>query len=295
MGIAHQLTTIFCQVDDFCNELDRGIKSYLLEDKGKHCKRGPNGCLSDSEIMTILIMFQNIRYKNFKTFYTCHVIPYWSHFFPTLPSYNRFVELMKKALFPMTLFVQTRAGKQTGIYYIDSTSLPVCKLKRSKRNRTFKHIAEYGKTSMGWFFGLKLHLVINEQGELMAFCLTKGNKHDSTQADTLFANLEGLAFGDKGYISNKITEKLMNNGLKLITRKRKNMKNNPVISDYEKQLLNQRGIIETVIDHLKHGFQVWHTRHRSPVNSLTHLMSALAAYVIEPLKISAIKMIEGAC
>ena len=294
MNVAHQITSIFCEVDDFCNELEEQIKGGLIcgPNSGRK-KRGPCTSLSDAEIMTILIMFQNIRYRDFKTFYCCHVQKYWQNYFPNLPSYNRFVELMKLVIFPLTLFAQAKTGKKTGIYYIDSTSLPACKLIRSKRNRTFKNVAKYGKTSVGWFFGLKLHIVINEQGELMAFKITKGNRHDSKEAVSLFAGLDGVAFGDKGYISKKITAKLLEAGLKLITKVRKNMKEKIDMSKLEKQLLNQRGIIETVIDHLKHHYQVWHTRHRSALNALTHLISAIAAYTLEPLKISALKMLEG--
>ena len=85
----------------------------------------------------------------------------------------------------------------------------------------------------------------------------------------------------------------MQGGLKLITRKRKNMKEKQELSSHEKQLLNQRGIIETVIGHLKHCYQVWHTRHRSIINAMTHLVAALAAYAIEPLKLSATKLLSN--
>jgi Transposase DDE domain len=108
----------------------------------------------------------------------------------------------------------------------------------------------------------------------------------------LLKQLEDLAFGDKGYISQQLFEKLLDRGLKLITRKRKNMKAS-ALSNYEKQLLNQRGIVETVIGHLKQHYQIWHTRHRSIINAITHVISALAAYAIEPLKISAIKRLNS--
>lgn len=199
--------------------------------------------------------------------------------------------MISRAIFPLTLFTQLRSGKRTGIYYIDSSCLPVCHLKRQKRHKTFEAIAEFGRTSMGWFFGLKLHIVTNDKGELMAFKITKGNRQDSKTAQSLLGVLQGLAFGDKGYIGKQLFEQLLKQGLKLITRTRKNMKEKPILSAYEKQLLNQRNLIETVIDHLKHHYQVWHTRHRSILNALTHLVAALSAYAIEPLKLSAIKLI----
>ena len=244
-----------------------------------------------SEIMTIQIAFQMIGYRNFKTFYTGYVMQYWRKHFPTLLSYNRFVELMSHSLYPLTIFAQIKSGKKTGIYYIDSSCLPVCHLKRSRRNKTFDEIAQYGKTSVGWFFGLKIHLVVNDRCELIAFKITNGSQHDNTVAQKILNGLQGLAFGDKGYLGKKIFDALYKEGLKLITRKRKNMKNIAPLSEYERQLLNQRGIIETIFNCLKHKYHIWHTRHRSIFNAMSHLVAALAAYVIEPLKITAIKQL----
>jgi hypothetical protein len=126
----------------------------------------------------------------------------------------------------------------------------------------------------------------------MAFKITRGNANDAKSSESLLKSLEGLAFGDKGYISKKLFSRLLENGLKLITRTRKNMRSIEY-TKFEKQLLDQRGIIETVINHFKHHCHVWHTRHRSVFNAITHLMAAIAAYVIEPLKISAIKLLSS--
>lgn len=285
-----RLVGIFCQIDDFCKELDDYSQHYLLAGPAKG-KRGPPGGLAVSEIMTILVMFQMSRFRDFKNFYTGFLSVYHKSYFPQLPSYERFISIMNRAIFPLTIFTQMNGGKRTGIYYIDSSCLPVCHLKRSKRHKTFDAIAEYGKTSVGWFFGLKLHIVTNDKGALLAFKITQGSCSDSKEAGSLLKSLQGLAFGDKGYLGKKLFDQLFAKGLKLITRKRKNMKEKLDLSSYEKQLLNQRGIIETVIGHLKHCYQVWHTRHRSMLNAMTHLVAALAAYAIEPLKLSAIKLI----
>ena len=265
-----QLTDIFCKIDDFCKEIDkyRHTKLFPLPNASK---RGPSCCLSESEIMTILIFFQQSGYRNFKTFYTGFLMKYWIQAFPNLPSYNRFLELMPRVISHLIIFSQTYSGKKTGIYYIDSSCLPVCHLKRSSMNKTFKNIAEYGRTSVGWFFGLKFHLVINNQGELIGFKITRGNKHDATAGESLLQCLQGIVFGDKGYIGKELFSRLLKTGLKLITRTRKNMKPKNY-SHFEKQLLDQRGIIETVINHFKHRFHIWHTRHRSVLNlSLIHI------------------------
>jgi len=288
----NQLTYIFCDIDDFCKELNGYMKNKLLPSpNGDQVRRGPSCCLSDSEMMTILIFFQSSSFRNFKHFYTGFLCIYWKCEFPNLPSYNRFIEIMNKVIFPLTLFTQLRSGKRTGFYFLDSTCLPVCHLKRSTRHKTFDEIAQYGRTSVSWFFGLKLHIVINDRGELMAFKITRGNKNDAKACESMLQFLKGLAFGDKGYISKQLFARLLEKGLKLITRTRKNMK----LIDYcplEKQLLNQRGIVETVINHFKHHYHIWHTRHRSVLNAMTHLIAGLAAYVIEPLKISAIKLLS---
>jgi hypothetical protein len=289
----NQLTPIFCQIDDFCKELnqysqDKGLPSP----KSRGGSRGPKRCLSNSEIMTILIFFQSSGWRNFKHFYIQFLCVYWKKEFPNLPSYNRFIEIMNRIVFHLVLFSQVNSGKRTGIYYIDSTCLPVCHLKRSRRHKTFDEIAKYGRTSVGWFFGLKLHIVINERGELIAFKITRGNVNDSVASETILKSLEGIVFGDKGFISKKLFSKLLEKGLKLITRTRKNMKSMSY-SPIEKQLLNQRGIIETVINHFKHHYHIWHTRHRSVINAITHLMAGIASYVIDPLKISAIKLLSA--
>ena len=283
MDIADQLTRIFCEIDDFCKAFDENNQDNLLPSPNHTGRpRGRKAGLSTSEIMTILVMFHQIRFRDFKTYYA-FVARYWANEFPGLPGYTRFISIMNRAILPLIIFIQLRSGKRTGIYYIDSSGLPVCHIKRSKRHKVFDNVAQYGKTSVGWFFGLKLHIVVNDKGELIAFKITQGNQHDAKEAVPLLSKLDGLAFGDKGYLGKKIADELLAKGVKLITRKRRNMKKD-ILTDYEQQLLNQRGIIETVIGHLKHHYQVWHTRHRSKLNAMTHLASALAAYVIEPLK-----------
>lgn len=157
MKAMHQLTTIFCQLDDFCNEFDSHIAHLSLPAPASTRKHGPECGLSDSEIMTILVMFHMIRFSDFKTFYCDYVQQYYCSAFPNLPSYARFIVIMKRVIFPLLIFTQLHSGKRTGIYYLDSSCLPVCLLKRSKRHQVFDEIAKYGKTSVGWFFGLKLH------------------------------------------------------------------------------------------------------------------------------------------
>ena len=178
-------------------------------------------------------------------------------------------------------------GKQTGTYYVDSTKLAVCDNHRIHSHKVFKDIAARGKTSTGWFYGLKLHLVINEQGELMSICFSPGNVSDNNESvmDQLCRNLEegGKIFGDAGYVSQKLFELLWEQGLKLITKIRKNMKNK-ILGMKEKILLKKRFIVETVIDLLKNHNDLWHTRHRSIDNGFNNMLACLAAYNFRELK-----------
>jgi len=172
-------------------------------------------------------------------------------------------------------------GKQTGTYYVDSTKMAVCDNHRIHSHKVFKTVAARGKTSTGWFYGLKLHLVINEQGELMGICFSSGGVTDNNLSvmEHLCALLEpkGTIYGDAGYVSQNLFEMLWEQGLQLITKIRKNMKNK-VLKMKDKLLLKKRSLIETVIDLLKNILDLWHTRHRSIANGANNALACLAAY-----------------
>lgn len=278
-----KITEIFVKVDDFCIECEAELKKYRLEGGGKRDRKAK---LSESEIITILIYFHFGSFRNFKSYYIHHVCAHLTSDFQSLVSYNRFIELQPRCAIPFMLFLKMRCmGTCTGVNYIDSTPLRVCHNRRIHNHKVFSDIAERGHCSMGWFFGFKLHLIINDKGELMSFYLTKGNVDDRNVKvlTQMTENLFGKLFGDKGYISQALSDLLFEDGVQLITKVRKNMKNKP-LSDIEKILLRKRSLIETVNDELKNICQVEHTRHRSVTNFLINILSALAAYSFFPKK-----------
>ena len=130
--------------------------------------------------MTIIILFHTSSYLNFKSFYNDFVSQHLSSFFPRLVSYNRFVELMPTTCLPLCSYLHQRKGVVTKIAFIDSTPITVCHPKKASSNKVFKELAKWGKNSMGWFFGFKLHLIINEYGELLAFKITTANLKSNT-------------------------------------------------------------------------------------------------------------------
>jgi hypothetical protein len=276
------LLELFCDVDDFCLEFEPKWQAHLLGSGVKRRNRRGGLCLS--EIMTILIHFHQSCYRNFKSYYTRHVQKYLGREFPGLVSYQRFVELMPRALVALAFYLRRSFGRCTGISFIDSTPLAVCRNQRIKRHKVFAGLAARGKTSMGWFFGFKLHLVVNDQGELLGCYLTAGNIDDRKPVPHLAKELFGKLIGDKGYISQKLTAQLMDTlGVHLLTFLRSNMNGRLVVHN-DVLLLRKRAIIETINDQLKNISQIEHSRHRSPVNFIINLFAGLIAYCRQPKK-----------
>ena len=275
------IINLFCIVDDFCQLFLPEWDKHLIENGLK--KRNRRGHLSPSEIIAIYIHFQQSHYRDFKNYYTLHVCSHLPHLFPKLVSYPRFIVLVKSILVPLCFFLQTIYAEKTGIYFIDSTLIKVCHIKREKQHRVFKGLAKKGKSTMGWFFGFKLHLIINDKGELIAFKLTAGNVDDRAPVVDLTKNLIGKLIGDKGYISQQLFDELFQQGLQLVTRIKKNMKNKLMLL-VDKLLLRKRALIETVNDQLKNISQIEHTRHRNVWNFLANILAALIAYALQPKK-----------
>ncbi len=206
-------------------------------------------------------------------------------YFPNAVSYNRFVERIPDQLALLYMFLKycTLSSRRTKTYFADSKKLPqrrppVCHNLRIHSHKVFAGIAQRGKSSTGWFYGLKLHLLINEYGEIINFIITPGNIADNNDhaLRTLLAGCQGKCYADKGYLT-KLFEELYAQGLHLITKIRKNMKNKLMLFS-DKIKLKKHGLIESVNDLLMTVFDIDHTRHRSPVNAIAHAFSGLIAY-----------------
>ena len=276
-----KVTEIFCLIDEFSKEFEHFIQKSLIGVKSKR-----PSTMSSSEIMTIIVLFHTGCFRNFKHFYIGYVQKHMQNEFPNTVSYNRFTELMQNNLLPLTMFLKTCClGNCTGISFVDSTPVRVCKNKRIKRNRVFKDIANIGKSTMGWFYGFKLHLIINDKGEILNFSITQASTDDREPLKTqsFIKKLFGKLYADKGYIGKELMLNLFNDGIHLITHIKNNMKNS-LMTMRDKILLRKRSVIETVNDELKNMCQIEHSRHRSLGNFLTNLISGLIAYYFFPKK-----------
>ena len=278
------LLELFEHVDDFCQIFLPKLEQLLLNNGD--IKRRRERSLSISEVMTILIHFHQSHYRNFKAYYCEHVVPHLRNEFPNLVSYTRFVDFIPSALLPLcAYFKQACLGDCTGVSFIDSTSLDVCLNQRIASHKVFAGLAERGKTSTGWFFGFKLHLVINDRGELLNALLTPGNVDDRKPVPKLVRKLFGKVFGDKGYISQPLYELLQQTfGVQLVTKLRSNSKNRLPMPFIDRILLRRRAIVESVIDQLKNISQIEHSRHRSVTIFLANLICGLIASAHQPKK-----------
>lgn len=276
-----KITEIFYLTDEFCLQFDESISNHSL---GNQAKRKPR--MSQSEVITIVVMFHYGAFKNLKHFYLHYIKKHLSVDFPNTVSYNRFVELVQSTVLPMTLFLKTCClGECTGISFVDSTPIRVCKNKRIPRHKVFDGLAQRGKSTMGYFFGFKLHFVINDKGEILNFVITPGNTDDREplKDKRFIEKLKGKLYADKGYISQQLTEVLFVDGLHLITQIRNNMKN-VFMEMKDKIMLRKRSVIETINDELKNICSIEHSRHRSFGNFVTNLISGLIAYCFFPKK-----------
>lgn len=278
------ITELFSFLDDFTKAVDKYNSQYLIESEKPKKLPTRTMTMSISEIITIVLLFHQSPSKNFKFFYNSYLQLYKQEF-PTLVSYERFVAIMQRTIQYFVALVNwlSTISKKTGVSFIDSTSLGVCSTKRISRNKVFKGSANIGKTTKGWFYGFKLHLVINDIGEIQSVRITQGNVDDRAPVIDMTKKLKGLLFGDKGYIKSELFDSLYAKGLKLITNIKSNMKNK-FMSAFEKETLKKRSIVETVFDYLKNKFELEHTRHRSFWNFCVHILSTITTYSLKTSK-----------
>jgi len=274
-----KIIEIFCQLDDFMQEYDQVVAKAGISTSQTR-KRKRKFTMSDSEVMTIMIIFHLKSYRSLKDFYISHICKHIQDYFPNCVSYNRFVELQRRVLQPLAVYLKMRGlGKCTGISFIDSTHLRVSHIKREKQHKVFKGIAEKSFGTMGWFYGFKLHLVANDKGEIVDFLITSANVDDRQplKDKTFHKKVFGKIFGDKGYLGKDLFDRLFVEGIHLVTKVRKNMKHKKM-EFMDRVILRKRAVIESINDVLKNICYIEHSRHRSFDNFIGNLVAGLTAY-----------------
>ncbi|MBJ7882794.1 IS982 family transposase [Gelidibacter salicanalis] len=279
-----RITEIFCSIDDFCLVFDPALQKRQLS-TGKMTRKR-KFTMSTSEIVTITVLFHLSGIRTFKHFYIHYVQSQLQNEFPNTVSFNRFIEVMQSNILPLTLYMKTCClGECTGISFVDSTPIRACGNKRITQNKVFKGIATVGKSTMGWFYGFKLHIIVNDKGELLDFVITQANVDDRAplKEENFLKKIFGRLYGDKGYLSKELAALLFDKGLHLVTGIRNNMKN-VMMTMRHKILLRKRSVIEIINDQLKNIAQADHSRHRSFGNFITNLVASLIAYSFQEKK-----------
>jgi hypothetical protein len=286
------LYQIFIDVDDFSKALDSFETSHELGCRST--RPGPRRSMSESEVLSILIFYHSSGFKCFQYYYESLILNDLRSFFPHAVSYTRFVAIMGQVAKPLYLFAQLRCAmsQRGGIYFADSKKLPACDNRRIPSNKVFKDVAGRGKSSTGWFYGLKAHLLVNNVGQIVQFLITPANFADNNKAvlDKLLADIQGKCFADKGYLT-KFFEHFLQKGVQIITKVRKNMKN-PIMQTTDKLWLRKRAVIESINDILMSVFDIDHTRHRSPWNAIINAIAGITAYSYYPQKPSVFIKLE---
>lgn len=271
----NEVTDIFYLSDEFCKEFSSVLKKHQIQGECNQKHRNKPNRMSDSEVMTILIAFHLSGMRNLKHYYLFYISKHMTKEFPSLVSYTRFVELQQRVALPLVLFLKTcRMGTCTGISFIDSTALKVCHIKREHQNKVFNGIATKGKGTLGWFFGFKLHIIINDKGEIISFIITQGNIDDRQplSIESFIRNVSGKLYADRGYISQKLAEILFVDGIHFVAKMRNNMKGGELPLQ-DRLMLRKRAVIESVNDELKNNWCCSNFLYRTHVSiTLSHLI-----------------------
>jgi IS5 family transposase len=267
-------------VDDFCKIYNDWINHQLLSTGKQRVRKGK---LSLSEAISIMIFYHFSEFKHFKIYYQHIVVN--GKLFKNPPCYDRFIQIIPSLFLPIAVMLHFLSGKKTGVYYADSTHFAVCKNIRITRHKTFAKLAKRGHSSIDWFYGFKLHMIINDKSEIIAIKITPGNVDDRKAFEEMLLakGLKGKCYADKGYISKPLFARLYSKGLLLITGIKRNMENY-LMPLLDRIILRKRFIIETIFGYLKENFNIRPNKHRSPTNFFVSLFAALIAFQIKPNK-----------
>jgi hypothetical protein len=280
--------TLFTFVDDFCKGFEAWYQKQLIGDgtvqRNRPCR------LRLSEILTIMIAYHQSGMTCFKYFYLT-LCQYHRNLFPGLVHYDRFVALIKRAFPALLCLLKSLQGEITEYLFIDATPMAVCHGLREKRHQTFKGLAAKGKTSTGWFFGLKLHLIINTKGEIVRLVITPGNVDDRKPVQDMMRGIVAKLIGDKGYLSKELFQQLFEQGVTMITKIKKNMKN-CLMEMADKLMLMRRCFIETIFSSLKSLNTLIHHRHRCVINAFSHLLAGFINYQLRDDKPSLHSLVQ---
>ncbi len=271
------IVEVYCLVDNLVKFLTPKIKKSLA---------GRPGNLTTTDYVVLAIIKQQIGIKTVKQFYEVAKNAYASCF-PAFPSYQQFNHGIKSTfqffIAISWILMQRVRRKGRKYHFVDSTPLEVCSNQYRFSAKLFKGLASAGKNMHGWFWGFKLHLIINDNMEIESLKITNGSASDISVLDKVFVEgIKGILIGDKGYVGEEKGIELAKNKLLLITKPRKNMRKLPATKEMN-YLLSKRQSIESVFSALKYRLSAVNTFARSAESFFVSVFSAITAYSISLL------------
>lgn len=272
---------IYNIISNFVESLEADTKLCSLC-KAWNGKRGPKRRLSITTVISLNLMRYFLHVKDLKAF---HRIVKMMDIIPDFINYENFLKASNKALPVMVLFLQAllaqnRALNKTDVHFMDSTPLTTCLNRRIFNHKVTKDIASRGKSTKGWFYGLKLHGVCSENGLLEALYFTSGNVNDSKTVEKLTENMKGRFFADAGYLKKSSElKKLAESGRFIYASTRKNM--NRLMSTEEWNILRKRNIIESDWGAMKQNFFLEYHQARGIDGLFRHYVNAISAYILQ--------------
>lgn len=268
---SENILILFCLIDDLCKSLF-GEEMYTTGRKAK---------LTRSELITLSVIFSLTGQNTFHGFYRVFIL---NRYFTDLPEYSRLLRNIKAVSYETNILLQAlllvnRQQHKSQLMLIDSAPLPVCRNKRIF-NYSVTELADRGMSSMGWFFGFKVHIIVTVEGTLLQFMITPGNTSDKDHEllKKMFKGLKGIAVGDKGYVSYPLKEKLVKQGILLLTGMYKTTKQ--IVTDTYQVMMKLRQLVETSIGSVKFRSNCASSLPRSIDGYFWRYVSALFTYVI---------------
>lgn len=280
------IVEVYCFIDNFVK---------MIESKTAKSLAGRKSMLTKTDYITLAIFKQEHGIKTTKQLYE-FVQEYMQKDFPPLPSYQQFNQGIKSTFryFVMIAWILTKMTRQKKSKYhiVDSSPLPVCNNQYRFIAKLFKGLARSGKNLNGWFWGFKLHLIINNNMEIESIRITGGSTHDTDVLEGDFIEgIKGWLVGDKGYIGQKKALELAKKNIKLVTRSRANMKKVPVLPIHN-YLLSKRQAIESTFSYLKHRLAALNSYARSVESFFVNVFSAIVTYTLNLTKKEKMRSIQ---
>ncbi len=268
----------------FVSELTAFVQNRCPQLVGR-IQVGRNHKLTPAELLTISLYRFVTKQQDFKTYYG-FLKGYHAREFPQLPHYSQVLRYQKQllpfeSLLLSLLMAMNRSNFKNAkeyLMFVDGSEIPVCTNKRIFTHKVSRIIAQRSKSSKGWFYGFRLHILCDRKGNLLGIKITPGNIDERKMVLKLIKDLQGILVADAGYISSELQKKLSGLNVWFLTGVKKNQKK--LMTKANHLLLKARQRVETTIGVLKQRLGLVTSLPRSVPGYQVHYVLVCLAYCI---------------